>query len=58
MVKTDLDNCILIGSTIAVTVGNQIPCQNQNWQAIIIVDAKKRSCEANGNGGSFRPVRL
>ena len=51
--KADLDDCIQIGSTIAVTIGNQIPCQNQNWQAIIIVDTKKCSCKANWNGGAF-----
>ena len=51
--KADLDDCIQIGSTIAVTIGNQIPCQNQNWQAIIIVDTKKCSCKANRIGGAF-----
>ena len=37
---TDLDECLQNGSTTAVSAKNQISCQNQNWQAIIIVDTK------------------
>ena len=37
---TDLDECLLNGSSTAVSAKNQISRQNQNWQAIIIVDTK------------------
>ena len=51
--RIDLDGCIQIGSTTTETARNQTTCQYHNWQAIIIVDTKKHSREANWNGGAF-----
>ncbi|XP_030950169.1 uncharacterized protein LOC115974093 [Quercus lobata] len=51
--KIELDEYLQIGSTPTETTGNQSTCRTQNWQAIIIVDIKKRSREAIWNGGAF-----
>ena len=51
--KTNSNDCLQNGSTTVIIVENQISFQNQNWQAIIIGDTKKRSCETNWNGGAF-----
>ena len=51
--RIELDEYIHISPTTIETAGNQFICRSQNWQAIIIVDIKKRSCEANWNGGAF-----
>ena len=51
--RIELDEYIQIGSTSTETAGNQSICRSYNWQAIIIVDTKKGSHEANWNGGAF-----
>ena len=51
--KTNSNDCLQNGSTTVIIVENHISFQNQNWQAIIIGDTKKRSCETNWNGGAF-----
>ena len=51
--RKELDKYIQISPTTTVNAGNQSICRSQNWQAIIIVDTKKRSRKANWNGGAF-----
>ena len=51
--RIELDEYIHISPTTTETAGNQSICRSQNWQAIIIVDTKKRLREANWNGGAF-----
>ena len=51
--RIELDEYIHISPTTTETAGNQSICRSQNWQAIIIVDTKKRSREANWNEGAF-----